>query len=214
MTAQSSASLVLASTYRVGDVDQMWNDITSRTDLLTELRVRHVVVYSSTWEPGRVLVTVALRPEGPPQNFIRSPSLRSWFDVAGAGELPAIFIGEIAQKITVRPQSERTIPDGVVIGAIAAVASVPHLMSEVHRGRSRFNIAGVRRVWVYQAIDNREEVMILQDCDSLRSARHWVDHPDKAAEWMSRAGIGVYPKVFVGTLTHHMTVPSSADEGY
>lgn len=208
MITQTHSSLLLASTYRVSDVDQMWREVTSQTELLRQLRVRHVVVYTSSWDPRRVMVTVALRPDRPTQDFVRSPTLRTWFAAAGADELPAVFLGEIAQKITVRPDSETTLPDGVVIGAITAVTDVPRLMAEIDREKSRFDIAGVRRVWVYQAIDNHQEVLILQDCENLRNAQHWVDHPDKAAEWMSRAGIGVYPKVFIGTLTHRLTVPS------
>ena len=36
-----------------------------------------------------------------------------------------------------------------------------------------------------------------------------LDHPDAAAEWMSAAGFGVYPTVFVGTLAHITSIEAA-----
>jgi len=64
----------------------------------------------------------------------------------------------------------------------------------------------VRKVWVYQALDDGQEVLILQEIDDEANARQWIDHPDASAEWMSRAGLGAYPSLFVGKLAHVMAV--------
>jgi hypothetical protein len=38
------------------------------------------------------------------------------------------------------------------------------------------------------------------------SAQRWIDHPDSAAEWMSGAGVGPYPPIFVGRFTNMMRI--------
>ena len=48
--------------------------------------------------------------------------------------------------------------------------------------------------------------MILQEIADELSARQWIDHPDAAAEWMSKAGLGAYPTQFVGRFAHLMSV--------
>jgi hypothetical protein len=89
---------------------------------------------------------------------------------------------------------------------MAAVDDVSTLMDKVHDGIERFKGDGVRKIWVYRALDDGREVMILQEiADELR-ARHWIDHPDAAAEWMTSAGIGAYPNQFVGTFAHLMSI--------
>jgi hypothetical protein len=89
---------------------------------------------------------------------------------------------------------------------MATVDDVPGLMVKVHDGLDRFKGAGVRKIWVYSALDDGHEVLILQEIDNERDARQWIDHPDASAEWMSRAGFGAYPTLFVGKLAHVMSV--------
>ena len=61
-------------------------------------------------------------------------------------------------------------------------------MAKVHDGLDRFKRGGVRKIWVYRALDDGREVMILQEIDNEINARQWIDHPDAAAEWMSNVG--------------------------
>ena len=60
MSEQPLHSLILAADYRVDDVESMWERLKSHRSILTELSAHHVVVYSSLWEPGRVLATVGI----------------------------------------------------------------------------------------------------------------------------------------------------------
>lgn len=53
-------SVVIASDYRVDDVDAMWALIAQRRPYLAKI-ARQLVIYSSIWEPGRVLVTIGIR---------------------------------------------------------------------------------------------------------------------------------------------------------
>jgi hypothetical protein len=69
------------------------------------------------------------------------------------------------------------------------------LMVNVHDGLDTFRRAGVRQIWVYRALDDGREVMILQEVDNEVSARRWIDHPGCTAQWMSGVGFGPYPPV-------------------
>jgi hypothetical protein len=64
-------------------------------------------------------------------------------------------------------------------------------------------------MWVFQAFDDSREVMILQEIDDEASARRWMDNPDVATEWMTHAGVGVYPPLFVGEFDRMVRVTAA-----
>jgi hypothetical protein len=202
-------SLVLASDYQLDDVERMWSlikdDYKDDYSPLAGIGARHVVVYTSILEPNRVLVTIGLRHRASVTELLRSRAVFDWFDRAGVDDIPAIFAGEVLEKIDLAASGTDTV-DGVVIGAVSTVADVSELMADVHSGLERFRDAGMRKLWVYQAIDDGREVMTLLEADSLASAQGWIDHPDAAAEWMSSAAVAGYPRLFVGKLAHVMNI--------
>lgn len=215
-------SLVLASDYRVDDIERMWSTITQHRAQLCDLGAHHVVLYASITEPDRVLVTVGLRNYRPINELLRSPLFFEWFDMAGVNDIPAIFAGRMVEKIDLTPNEQNTSPSGVVIGAVSAVGDVDELMGKLHDGRDRFSRAGVHKLWIYRAVDDGNEILTLLQVDSAETARRWVDRPDPAAEWMpslattdgiSRSvdardetppGTGAYPSVFIGQLANIM----------
>jgi hypothetical protein len=198
-------SLILACDFRVDDVEYMWGWLEQHRAGFASIGAHHVVVYTSIWEPHRVLVTIGIRSVGSVREVLRSPALFEWFDVSGADDIPPVFGGEVVEKIDVCPPApEQT--GRVVVGVMSAVDDVSALLVKVHDGLDRFQRGGVRKIWVYRALDDGREVLILQEIDSEASARQWIDHPDAAAEWMSHAGFGDYPTQFVGRLAHLMTV--------
>jgi hypothetical protein len=204
-------SLILAADFAVDDVELMWSSIAARQSHLTDIAAHHVVVYKSIWEPGRVLVTIGVRHPNSVREVLRSPAIFELFDVSGVDDIPAIFAGEVVEKIDLYEPSPDDVVAGVIVGVVTAVEDVPMLMEKVHGAADRFKQAGVRKTWVYRAFDDGQEVMILQEIDDEINARRWIDHPDAAAEWMSLGGdqpsdVGAYPTVFVGKLAHMMAV--------
>lgn len=219
-------SLVLASDYRVDDVGRMWSLIEDHRPQLADIGAHHVVLYVSICDPERVLVTIGVRHRKPISELLRSPAIFEWFDMAGVDDIPAIFAGEVVEKIDLTAGEAGAEPAGVIVGAVSAVSDVAEMMTKVHSGLPRFREAGVRKLWVYRAFDDGQEVLTLLEVDGLRTARSWIDHPDAAAEWMSgpatmraawrpevgepggrpRAGTGAYPSLFVGTLAHVMSI--------
>jgi hypothetical protein len=225
-------SLVLALDYHVGDIDRTWSLIRDDHTPLLELGARHAVLYTSVSEPDRVLVTIGLRHRLSVKELLRSPAVFEWFDRSGVNDLPAIFVGEVIEKINLAqsgleppgsrggssfgsPSSSLAEQPGpeVIVGVVSTVADPADLMAKVHRGLDRFADAGVRKVWVYQAVDDGNEVMTLLEIDNAASAQRWIDHPDTAAEWMTAVGAGGYPGPFVGKLAAAIDLMAPTSDG-
>jgi hypothetical protein len=175
-------SLILACDYRVDDVDHMWKWLKKHRAGLASIGAHHVVLYTSIWEPDRVLVTIGIRQAGSLRDVLRSPAIFEWFDISGADDIPPIFGGEVVEKIDLYPPSPEEHVGRVVVGVMSSVEDVAALMVKVHDGLERFKRGGVRKIWVYRALDDGREVMILQEIEDESAARHWIEHPDAAAE--------------------------------
>jgi hypothetical protein len=199
-------SLILACDFRADDVERMWKWLTRHRDGLTAIGAHHVVLYTSIWEPDRVLVTIGIRHPRSIRDVLRSPAIFEWFDISGADDIPPVFGGEVVEKIDLHGPSSEAHVGRVIVGVMSSVDDVSALMVKVHDGLERFRRGGVRKIWVYRALDDGREVMILQEIDNEVSARQWIDHPDAAAEWMSNAGLGAYPTQFVGKFAQLMTI--------
>src|SRR6185312_1691288 len=65
-------SLVLTTDYRVPDPTRVWPLLQRRRDGLAALGAHHEFVYTSTTDPERVLVTIALETREPVAELLRS----------------------------------------------------------------------------------------------------------------------------------------------
>ena len=99
-------SFVLSLDYRVDDVQRTWSLIKDSHSPLASLGAHHVVLYTSTLEPDRVLVTVGIRHRASIEELLRSPAVFQWFDRSGVNDIPAIFAGEVLEKISTRITNE------------------------------------------------------------------------------------------------------------
>lgn len=199
-------SFILACDFRVDDVERMWGWLKKRRDGLASIGAHHVVLYSSIWEPQRVLTTIGIRQAGSIREVLRSPAIFELFDISGVDDIPPIFGGEVVEKIDLYPPSPVDHVGRVIVGVMSSVQDVGLLMVKVHDGLDRFKRAGVRKIWVYRALDDGQEVMILQEIENEEAARQWIDNPDHAAEWLRQAGLGAYPSQFVGRFAHIMSI--------
>jgi hypothetical protein len=204
-------SLVLTTDYRVPDPTRVWPLLQRRRDGLAALGAHHVFVYTSTTDPERVLVTIALRTREPVVELLRSRAFLEWFDAVGVEDLPAVFAGELVERFEF--VSDAASPPGVVVVAITVVDDPGKFRSHVNRTRDLFRKAKIRRVMIFEAFDDPHEVMFLQEMPDEDSARRWMRRPDVATEWLSDAGVGAYPPVFVGTLAHMMRIDTPTGDG-
>jgi hypothetical protein len=198
-------SMVIASDYRVPDPTKVWPLLERNKAALSDIGAHHVLVYTSTHDYGRVLVMIGVHSREPIVELLRSRIFFDWFDTAGVEDIPAVFAGEIIDRFVAQPQSNPVVP-GVVVAAITTVDDVSLLTAEVSAAMDRFAAAGIRKTWVFQAFDDDHEVLILQEFPDEESAREWIEHPDAAAQWMSRAGVGAYPPLFVGQMFDIMRI--------
>ena len=197
--------MVIASDYRVPNPERVWPLIQRRESALAGIGAHHVLVYTSTHDYGRVLVTIGVRSREPIVELLRSRVFFDWFDAVGVEDIPAVFAGEIVERFNSGTPSQPTAP-GVVIAAIASVDNVSILTAEISGALSRFQTAGIRETRIFKAFDDGHEVLILQEIDDEDAARRWIKHPDVVARWMTGAGVGAYPPLFVGKLVGMMRI--------
>lgn len=202
-----AGSLILTSDYRVADPSQVWPLLERRRAELAALGAHHVFVHSSLSEPDRVLVTMALHTAEPVADLLRSRVFFDWFDAVGVEDLPAVFAGELVDRLHIEGDAlgRRGAP-AVVIAGVTVAQDVDTLLGQVHRTQELFRRNGIQNVWIFRAFDDPHEVMFLQDVVDEADARRWLDRPETAAKWLSDAGIGAYPPIFVGTLRHVMRI--------
>ena len=207
-------SLVLAADYRVPDFDHWWATLTGDLPRLPGLGAHHIVVYRSLDDANHVFVTIGVRERGPVDALLRSPVMFSWFDSAGVEEIPPMFAGEVVEKLELAGDAAApAVPGAVIVAAIAPVGrlegfeGLDRLRASVHAAVARLAASGVRRFWIYRALDDQAEVMILLQIATERQAEHWIRHPDAAAAFMAEAGAGAYPPLFVGRLVQAIEVP-------
>ena len=81
-------SFILACDFRVDDVDRMWKWLNKHREPLAVIGAHHVVLYTSIWEPDRVLVTIGIRQAGSVREVLRSPAIFELFDISGADDIP------------------------------------------------------------------------------------------------------------------------------
>jgi hypothetical protein len=198
-------SMVIASDYRVANPERVWPLLKRRKSALAGIGAHHVLVYTSTHDYGRVLVTIGVRSREPIVELLRSRVFFDWFDAVGVEDIPAVFAGEIVERFGSIAPSARTAP-GVVVAAIASVDDVATLTAEIRGALPRFEAAGIRETRLFRAFDDGHEVMILQELDDEDRARRWIEHPDAAAPWITGAGVGAYPPVFVGKFFDMMRI--------
>ena len=207
-------SLVLAADYRVPDFDHWWATLTGDLPRLPSLGAHHIVVYRSLDDASRIFVTIGVRERRPIGALLRSPVMFSWFDSAGVDEIPPMFAGEVVEKLELAGEAAApAVPGAVIVAAIAPVGrlegpeGLDRLRASVHAAVARLAASGVRRFWIYRALDDQAEVMILLQIATERQAEQWVRHPDAAAAFMAEAGAGAYPPLFVGRLVQAIEVP-------
>jgi hypothetical protein len=201
-------SLVLTTDYRVPDPTRVWPLLQRRRDGLAAIGAHHVFVYTATTDPERVLVSMALHTREPVAELLRSRAFMEWFDAVGVEDLPAVFAGELIERVDIVEDSPSA-PPGVVVVGLMTVGDVDAFRSHLRETRDVFGAAGIRRVRIFEAFDDPNEIMFLHELSDENTAEHWLHRPDIAAEWFGDAGVGAYPPLFIGRLAHMMRIEAT-----
>jgi bacterioferritin-associated ferredoxin len=89
-------------------------------------------------------------------------------------------------------------PTGVLVVAIYPVPDFEAWKAVLDAGRQRRAGYGALRHWVYQAVDEPNEVMVAVEVDSLEHAEAMLEADNEMREWLDKAGVDIYPAIFVG----------------
>ena len=114
----------------VPDPARVWPVLQRSKPALADLGAHYVLVYVSTRDAGRVMVTMSLRSKEPILEVLRSRIFLDWFDSVGLQDIPAIFAGETVEKIAVSDPDPHDAP-GVIMATIARVDDLPTLISRI-----------------------------------------------------------------------------------
>lgn len=208
MGATELRSFVFAVEFAVGDPERVWPVLAHHEGSLRELGAHYAFIYESIVEPGRVLVVIGVRIQEPLLDFLRSPRLFEWFDAVGLVDLPAVFAGEAVERFDIGEPPEPGTE--VVVAAVTPVDDVDGFMARVRASLPQFARAGIRRTLVYRAFDTPGEVMFLQQVAGAENALVWVERSEVAASWLTAAGVGAYPPVFVGRFVNAMRLDEAS----
>lgn len=208
MGATGLRSFVFAVEFEVGDAKRVWPVLAHHEGSLRELGAHYAFIYESIVEPGRVLVVIGVRTREPLLKLLRSPQIFEWFDAVGLDDLPAVFAGEVVERFDIgEPPALGT---EVVVAAVTPVEDVDDFMARVRASLPQFARAGIRRTLIYRAFDTPREVMFLQQLASAEKALVWVERSEVAASWLTAAGVGAYPPVFVGRFVNAMRLAETS----
>ena len=205
MNPEPAHSLVLTTDYRVPDPTRVWPLLQRRREGLAALGAHHVFFYTSTTDPERVLVTIALETREPVAELLRSRAFFEWFDAVGVEDLPAVFAGELIERFDFVADPIAA-PTGIVVVGIMVVDDPSLFRAHVRETRDLFLKAGIRQVRIFEAFDDPREVMFLHELSDEESVGRWLHRPDIAADWFSDAGVGAYPPLFIGRFAHMMRI--------
>ena len=204
-------SLVLAADYRVADFDRWWSAVAHDSASLAGLGAHHFVAYRSIEDPNRVFVTIGVRDRRPLEVLLSSPDVATWFDYSGVEDVPPVFAGQVIEKLTLHPSTSNFIGSTpVIVAGIVPIPDFDRFWAHVHADLPRLGESGVLKYWAYRALDDPSEVMLLREIASEQHARQWLRYPEATAKWISRAGGGVYPPMFIGRLIKSVPVPPVA----
>jgi hypothetical protein len=170
------------------------------------------MIYTSTSEPGRVLVVLAIHAREPVLDVMRSRVFFDYFDAVGVEDIPAVFAGELVERLDLVAEAPPSAPE-VMVSLIAPVQDVQTLLQLIRDSADTLRDAGVQKLLLFSAFDNPLEVMLLLHTDNEAHARTWLHDSDLAHEWLDRAGVGAYPPVFVGALEGMVNVGEPSETG-
>ena len=137
-------SLVLASDYRVPKPERVWPLLERQQAGLADLGAHHVLVYTSTTDPGRVMVLMAIHAKETVMEVLRSRIFFDWFDAVGVDDIPAVFAGELIERLELVGAPVRSAPQ-VVVSVVTTVDDVTNLITHVRETAQDLRSAGVRR---------------------------------------------------------------------
>lgn len=210
MTARHSPNFMLVSDYRIPNPTRVWPLLQRRKTDLARIGAIRVIVHAAIADYGRVLVTIVMKARQPIVDLLRSRVFFDWFAELGVDDLPTVFAGRIIEVIGLTTDSDEP-ASAVVLAAMTAVDDVEALVANFRSSDKHFADSGGQKIGIYQAFDDPQEVLMLQQIDNEDHAWRWIaDLDSSAAKWMAHSDLAGYPPLFVGKLWHDVVIDEAA----
>ena len=81
---------------------------------------------------------------------------------------------------------------------IHSVRDFDDFIDRFHEGDGRRELRGIVRHWVHRSVDNPSEVMVTLEFESRAEAEALLAAGEQIQAWIERAGVDIYPAVFIG----------------
>ena len=189
-----SQSLVLSSDYRIPDPERVWPLLEKRQDALAGMGAHHVLVYSSTSDPGRVMVLIAIHTRETVIELLRSRVFFDWFDAVGVEDIPAVFAGELVERLELVTGEAPAAPE-VMVSVVTTVHDVTDLITHVRETADDLRAGGAPMI----TLDAEKDASLSLDPERTGGnamGKRYVD--DGGAEVLvTKAGAGT---LSVGTM--------------
>ena len=91
---------------------------------------------------------------------------------------------------------------------IHSVRDYESFISRFHEGDGRRELRGIKRHWVHRSVDNPNEVMVTLELESRAEAEALLAAGEQIQAWIDRAGVDIYPAVFIGEVVTSSANPA------
>lgn len=81
---------------------------------------------------------------------------------------------------------------------IHSVRDFDEFIARFHEGDGRRELRGIVRHWVHRSVDNPSEVMVTLELETRAAAEALLAEGHLIQAWIERAGVDIYPAVFIG----------------
>jgi hypothetical protein len=92
----------------------------------------------------------------------------------------------------------------VVVHPVEDYARWKEFFDGLHPRRAE---AGASRHWVYQAVDDPNEVLVAVQLPSREAAESFIESEDEVRAWAEQGGVKIYPPIFIGAMVEETAYP-------
>lgn len=193
---------VLTADHRVPDFDRWWSLVRAQESTLAALIARPLLVYRGLSDPNRVFLSMGIGARDPLDEVLRSGAIVDWFATAGVEDVPPVFVGRDGDRFaSPQPDDSLSSPPEVIVATVALVPDPDAVMGLITRDVERIRARGVRETWIYRALDDASEVLVVLALDSVEHAATWLERSAVFSNRLAGVDDGVHPPVFAGILS-------------
>jgi hypothetical protein len=155
--------------------------------------------YQSLNKPSQVFSGLLVRTAAEALAILNNRRMADWLAEAGVDEVPPFFVG--ARVASYDFTGGQGVDGAFIVAAVHSVPDFDRWLQAVDDDLDRLAGNGTRHLWLYRAVDDPLEVMMMMALRSEAAARALVAQGEARQDWFDTSGLHVHPGVFVGRRT-------------